>query len=308
METSEKTLELRGFINDLTRTLTGSMVHLDDLLLELDEDSEEFDHAWLLNHQLGRALEFFLEMRAEYLIWQDCSHKRNIKTIDTYKQKSLAEKSLAENLSHHFNNKIATIICFYDLLLYEIDESRGLREKIEIDIQALGKANTFINLNCKLNIKSNAILDNAIAKFNYNDGFNYETKNKLFEKVAEGKSILLVEDEEELRKIITTALCLRGYTVFESATGKRALDIFYEKGGNFRLCLIDVELPGMSGPELGNRLLSQKPDLKVLYMSGYEIKNLRKRFKFPKPLKFLKKPYRLETLLRTISECMEHVN
>lgn len=304
METSEKTLELRGFINDLTRTLTGSMVHLDDLLLELDEDSEEFDHAWLLNHQLGRALEFFLEMRAEYLIWQDCSHKRNIKTRDIYKQKSLAENSLADNLSHHFNNKLATIIFYYDLLLYEIDESRGLRKKIELGIQALEKANTFINLNCKLNIKSNAKLNKAITKFNYKDEFNYETKNKLLEKVAKAKSILLVEDEEELRKIITTALGLRGYTVFEAATGKRALDIFYEKGGNFRLCLIDVELPDMNGPDIGGLFLSHTPDLRILYMSGYEIKKLRKSFKFPKPLKFLKKPYRLETLLRTVSECL----
>lgn len=80
METPENKLELRGFINDLTRTLTASMVHLDDLLLELDEDTEEFDHAWLLNQQLGRALEFFLDMRAEYLIWQNCFHKSNIKT------------------------------------------------------------------------------------------------------------------------------------------------------------------------------------------------------------------------------------
>jgi CheY-like chemotaxis protein len=304
METSEITLELRGFINDLTRTLTASMVHLDDLLLELDEDSEEFDHAWLLNRQLGRALEFFLEMRAEYLIWQDCSHKRNIKTRDIYKQISLAEKSLAEKLSHHFNNKLATIIFYYDLLLYEIDESCGLREKIEISIQALEKANTFFNLNCKLNIKSNAIMNKAINKFNYKDELNYETKNKLLEKVAKAKSILLVEDEEELRQLITKALCLRGYTVFEAATGKRALDIFYEKGGNFRLSLIDVELPDMNGPKLGNRLLSQKPDLRIVYMSGYEIKNLRKSLKFPKPLKFLKKPYRLETLLRTVSECL----
>ncbi len=299
METPEKTLELRGFINDLTRTLTASMVHLDDLLLELDQDSDEFGLAWLVNQQLGRALEFFFEMRSEYLLWQDYSHKRNIKTKDIYKQISLAQK-----LSHHFNNKLATIIFFYDLLLYDIDESRGLREKIEIGIQALEKANAFINLNCKLNIKSNAKLDKAIAKFNYKDGLNYETKNKLLEKAAKGKSILLVEDEEGLRKVITTALCLRGYTVFESATGKRALDIFYEKGGNFRLCLIDVELPDMNGPDIGRLFLSHNPDLRILYMSGYEIKNLRKSFKFPKPLQFLKKPYRLETLLRTISECL----
>ena len=89
METPEKNLELRGFINDLTRTLTASMVHLDDLLLELDEDSDEFYHALLANQQLGRALEFSLEMRSAYLLWKDYSHKSNIKTKDIYKQISL---------------------------------------------------------------------------------------------------------------------------------------------------------------------------------------------------------------------------
>jgi CheY-like chemotaxis protein len=303
MGTSVRTLDIRGFINDLARTLMASIVHLDDLLLELDEDSEEFAHAWLVNEQLGRALEFFLEMRSEYLIWQNYSLKSNIKTKDIYKQISLAEK-----LSHHFNNKLTTIIFFYDLFLDDIDESRGLREKIEIGIQALGKANPFTNLNRKLNIlniKSNAKIDKAIVKFNYKDGLNYEIN--YLEKIGKEKTktILLVEDDEELRKIITTALCRNGYTVFESGTGKRALDIFDKKGGSLRLCLIDVELPDMNGPELGNRFLSQKPDLQIFYMSGYEIKNLQNRFRFPKPLRFLKKPYRLEKLLRTISKCLE---
>ena len=59
---------IRGLINDLTRTLTSSLVHMDDLLLRLDNDSGEFDDAWLANNQLERAFEFFIELRSEYMI------------------------------------------------------------------------------------------------------------------------------------------------------------------------------------------------------------------------------------------------
>ncbi|MFZ0050722.1 MAG: hypothetical protein WAK96_03020, partial [Desulfobaccales bacterium] len=53
---------IRGLINDLTRTLTASIVHLDDLLLRLDNDSEEFADAWQANGQLERALDFFFQL------------------------------------------------------------------------------------------------------------------------------------------------------------------------------------------------------------------------------------------------------
>lgn len=76
MKKSGITLEIRGLINDLTRTLAASLIHLDDLLLDLDKNSSFIDHAVLLDQQLGRALEFFLEMRADYLIWQDVSQSK----------------------------------------------------------------------------------------------------------------------------------------------------------------------------------------------------------------------------------------
>src|SRR4030043_1437174 len=70
---------IRGLINDLTRTLTGSLVHMDDLLLHLNNDSGEFDDAWLANQQLERALEFFIELRSEYMIQQKSINQEETK-------------------------------------------------------------------------------------------------------------------------------------------------------------------------------------------------------------------------------------
>lgn len=78
--------EIRGLINDLTRTLTASLVHLDDLLLRLDKNNEEFSEAWLANHQLERALEFFILLRSEFMIQENEQYYRRsqkrIKTIN----------------------------------------------------------------------------------------------------------------------------------------------------------------------------------------------------------------------------------
>lgn len=67
---------IRGLINDLTRTLTASLVYMDDLFLQLDNDSQEFDAAWLATCQLERALEFLLELRSEYMIRQKSINKK----------------------------------------------------------------------------------------------------------------------------------------------------------------------------------------------------------------------------------------
>ena len=97
---------IRGLINDLTRTLTGSLVHMDDLLLHLDNDSGEFDDARLANHQLERALEFFIELRSEYMIRQE-----------SIKEKAKSYKLTAvEKLMHNFNNLLAVVVGYCDMI------------------------------------------------------------------------------------------------------------------------------------------------------------------------------------------------
>jgi PAS domain S-box-containing protein len=82
-------------------------------------------------------------------------------------------------------------------------------------------------------------------------------------------TVLLVEDEEGVRAVATEMLAAAGYRVLEAATPGEALRVFRSMRSQIDLLLTDVVMPEMSGRELANRLLPIKPELKVLFMSGY---------------------------------------
>ena len=109
---------IRGLINDLTRTLTGSMVHMDNLLLHLDNDSGEFDDAWLANHQLERALELFIELRSEYMIRQE-SIKNQAKSY---------KLTAVERLMHNFNNLLTVVVGYCDIIKIDSTDVRHISQ------------------------------------------------------------------------------------------------------------------------------------------------------------------------------------
>jgi CheY-like chemotaxis protein len=82
-------------------------------------------------------------------------------------------------------------------------------------------------------------------------------------------TILLVEDEVIVRQLARRILQRQGYTVLEADGGAEALEIFAAHGPDIDLLLTDVVMPYMTGPELVQRLLDERPNLSVLYMSGY---------------------------------------
>jgi two-component system, cell cycle sensor histidine kinase and response regulator CckA len=83
------------------------------------------------------------------------------------------------------------------------------------------------------------------------------------------ETILLVEDEELVRSLAREVLEEAGYTVLEARNVGHALELGRDHRGVVDLLLTDVVMPGISGPELGERLLALRPELKVLYVSGY---------------------------------------
>jgi two-component system, cell cycle sensor histidine kinase and response regulator CckA len=83
------------------------------------------------------------------------------------------------------------------------------------------------------------------------------------------ETILLVEDEESLRLLARGLLTQGGYTVLDTSDGTQALEITNEHQGTIHLLLTDVVLPGMSGLELAEKMTLLRPDMKVLFMSGY---------------------------------------
>lgn len=120
-----------------------------------------------------------------------------------------------------------------------------------------------------------------------------------------GERILVVDDEEKVRKYVETALTRSGYETVVVENSEQALDVFEKEGGDFSLVFSDVVLPGKSGVELAEEIVSQKPDVRVLLSSGYP--NFKSRWSIiqEKGFRFIQKPYNLTSLLQTIREVID---
>jgi CheY-like chemotaxis protein len=119
------------------------------------------------------------------------------------------------------------------------------------------------------------------------------------------ETILLVEDESALREVIREILEVKGYRVISAATGAQALKVWEERKGEIDLLLTDMMMPeGVSGRELAERVLRDRPDVKVICSSGYSLDVVSPDFTSKKGTEFLQKPYSPETLARTVRECL----
>jgi two-component system, cell cycle sensor histidine kinase and response regulator CckA len=121
------------------------------------------------------------------------------------------------------------------------------------------------------------------------------------------ETILLVEDETEVRELAREALRRGGYAVLEARDGESALRLAENYGGTIHLLLSDVVMPNLGGPELAARLLELRPQLKVLYMSGYSEFISSGHGEIGPLTYFLQKPFSLESLGRKVREVLDEV-
>jgi CheY-like chemotaxis protein len=119
------------------------------------------------------------------------------------------------------------------------------------------------------------------------------------------ESILLVEDEESVRKLATRVLERKGYSIVSAATPKEAENLFHRHGGDFALLLTDVVLPGRSGGELYDRLRTSASTLRVLYMSGYTDSVVVQRGKISEDAPFLRKPFSADELAQKVRDLLD---
>ena len=117
-------------------------------------------------------------------------------------------------------------------------------------------------------------------------------------------TILLVEDEERLQRSIGQILERAGYIVLPAPHGAGALRILEEHDGRIDLVLTDIGLPHMRGPELVERLKSRRPNIAVLYMSGFGEDGLRPDEASELAGRFIQKPFRKDTLLRKLEHTL----
>jgi two-component system cell cycle sensor histidine kinase/response regulator CckA len=121
------------------------------------------------------------------------------------------------------------------------------------------------------------------------------------------ETILLVEDEPALRTMMAKSLSRFGYRVLEASTGFKALEVWKEHPAKIHLLLTDLMMPdGMTGKELGQRLLEKNPKLKVIYMSGYSADIVAKDFPLQEGVNFLVKPFQSQKLAETIRDCLDN--
>jgi len=112
------------------------------------------------------------------------------------------------------------------------------------------------------------------------------------------ETILLVEDNEDLRELTSSLLTAGGYRVLEAETPDEAIQNARSHAGPIHLLLTDVVMPGINGRELADQLTSLRPELKVIYMSGYT--GFTHRGIVDSEAVLLQKPIARETLLRKI--------
>lgn len=118
------------------------------------------------------------------------------------------------------------------------------------------------------------------------------------------ETILLAEDSEPLRSMARDYLESIGYSVLEAASGQDALQRATEFSGTIDLLLTDVVMPGMSGPELAHQIASLRPEVKVIFTSGYTDDAITRQGILDATVAFIQKPYRPKALSRKIREVL----
>jgi len=125
-------------------------------------------------------------------------------------------------------------------------------------------------------------------------------------RISEGtETILLVEDDEMVRKLVNEVLDNEGYRLLEAANGVAALSICAQYEEPIHLLLTDVVMPEMSGRGLANRLAAVRPELKVLYMSGYTDDVIVHHGVLDEGTEFIQKPFTPDVLARKIREVLD---
>jgi two-component system cell cycle sensor histidine kinase/response regulator CckA len=119
------------------------------------------------------------------------------------------------------------------------------------------------------------------------------------------ETILLVEDEARVRKLIVDVLTARGYNVLEATRGDEAVRISKYHKGPIHLAVVDVVMPGLSGPELMRQIARQRPELRVLYISGYTDEAIVHHGIPESGTAFLQKPFLPDTLARKVREVLD---
>jgi PAS domain S-box-containing protein len=123
--------------------------------------------------------------------------------------------------------------------------------------------------------------------------------------VSRGETILVVEDEENVRDMTAQALRRAGYQVLLASSGEEALEMVVAKRCSFQLLITDIVMPGLRGTEVAQKLMAMVPGLRVLYMSGYTDNAMFHQKLLGAGAAFMQKPFTLNMLEEKVAQALE---
>jgi len=123
--------------------------------------------------------------------------------------------------------------------------------------------------------------------------------------VGGSETVLVVEDVAAVRAVAREMLERHGYTVLEAPDGETALRLAGKHQGVIRLLLTDVVMPDVSGRQLADQLLELRPDMKVLFMSGYTDDAIVRHGVLKEGIAYLQKPFTPDTMARKVRAVLD---
>ncbi|MFQ5674871.1 MAG: PAS domain S-box protein [bacterium] len=140
---------------------------------------------------------------------------------------------------------------------------------------------------------------------------SFENKSEDLQKIAGGnETILVVEDEQSVQNVTTRMLKSLGYNVIIARNGKEAISIFKKQSNNIDLTLLDVVMPELSGPDTYTTLIRTKPDLPVIFVTGYDVNDEIAMFDASQQesITVLQKPYTRDSLASKVRNMLDQTD
>jgi CheY-like chemotaxis protein len=119
------------------------------------------------------------------------------------------------------------------------------------------------------------------------------------------ETVLVAEDESSVRAVAVRVLSDAGYRVLEAATGREALDVARLYPGRIDLLMTDAIMPQMSGQTLAEKLLAQRPEVRVLFVSGYAENTIVHQGVLEAGVAFLQKPFTAAAVTRKVRQVLD---
>lgn len=120
--------------------------------------------------------------------------------------------------------------------------------------------------------------------------------------ISHSERILVIEDDDDVRKVVRAALKSKGYEILEATNVDQAIDLATSNCGHLDLVLTDLIMPGLNGRKIAQRITERDPKVHVLFMSGYTEDLLEEEDADIEGAAFIGKPFTLENLLKKVEE------